>query len=43
MLCVPIDDNDCYVERVCVYMISVLFYLMSLVLPAANMEGGLVD
>ena len=42
-MCSYIDDNDCYVESMCVYMISVLFYLMSLVLPAANMEGGLVD
>lgn len=29
-------------KRVCVYMLSVLL-LLSIVLPAANMGGGLVD
>lgn len=41
-MCSYIDDNDCYVESMCVCMLSVLLFI-SLVLPAANMEGGLVD
>lgn len=35
-----IDDDDCYVESMCVCMLSVLLFI-SLVLPAANMVGGL--
>lgn len=42
-MCSYIDNNDCYVESMCVCMLSVLLLFISLVLPAANMEGGLVE
>lgn len=40
MLCVCVLYMIVIIESMCVYMLSVLFYLMSLVLPAANMGGG---